>query len=167
YPQSQHIRRCPMQFEMPKPGPKHKQLEKLAGNWRGEEKMYPSQWDPQGGVALARISSRIALDGFVLIGDYEQERDGSVCFRGHAVHSVDEKTGEAVLTWWDSMGKEADIFRGGWDGDVLTVTQQGGQMHMRMTYDCRNPAQLKSRMEVSTDGKEWKPLFDGVYTKAA
>jgi hypothetical protein len=49
-------------------------MEKLAGNWEGEEKMPPSRWDPKGGAAIGRRKSRPALNGFALISDYEQDR---------------------------------------------------------------------------------------------
>ena len=47
--------------------------------------MHPSQWDPKGGVAIGRTKSRLALNGFALISDYEQKRDGVVTFTGHGV----------------------------------------------------------------------------------
>ena len=72
-------------MEMPKPAPGHLKLERMAGSWEGEEKMPPSQWDPKGGVATGRSKSRVALSGFALITDYEQERDGIVTFSGHGV----------------------------------------------------------------------------------
>ena len=40
-----------------------------AGDWMGEERVYPSPWDPVGGTATTRVSNRIGLDGFVVIGD--------------------------------------------------------------------------------------------------
>ena len=33
-----------MSFEMPKPTGHHQKLKKLAGQWTGVEKMYPSEW---------------------------------------------------------------------------------------------------------------------------
>ena len=52
-------------MEMPKPTDVHKKLERLAGKWKGEEKMYPSPWDPNGGIAVGRVNNRPALDGFI------------------------------------------------------------------------------------------------------
>ena len=42
-------------MDMPKLGPAQQQLAKLAGNWSGEEKLSPSQWDPKGGTAMGRV----------------------------------------------------------------------------------------------------------------
>ncbi|MFQ5479560.1 MAG: hypothetical protein ACE5E4_13205, partial [Candidatus Binatia bacterium] len=65
-------------MHMPGPSPGHKRLELLSGNWEGEETMHPSQWDPEGGVAVGRNHNSLSLSGFALISDYEQERDGAV-----------------------------------------------------------------------------------------
>ena len=59
---------------MPEPSASHRKLEKIAGRWEGEEKMYASPWDAKGGSAIGRINSRLALNGFALINDYEQGR---------------------------------------------------------------------------------------------
>ena len=40
-------------MEMPKVGTEQKRLNELfSGTWRGEEKLYPSDWDPKGGTAF-------------------------------------------------------------------------------------------------------------------
>jgi hypothetical protein len=85
-------------MEMPIPSDGHRKLEKIAGQWEGEETMHPSPWDPQGGRATDRIKSRVALSGFALINDYEQERDGKVTFTGHAVFTFDPKEDLYTLT---------------------------------------------------------------------
>ncbi len=141
-------------------------LKQLAGQWEGDETMYPSQWDPQGGVAHARMASRIALDGFALLMDYEQSRDGRVTYQGHGVMTHDGTSGTYHLHWFDSMGGVPEVFTGGFDGDVLTVAHGGPAMHVRMTYDVTDRDAMKTRMEMSADGSEWKALFDGVYRRS-
>jgi hypothetical protein len=37
---------------------------------------------------------------------------------------------------------------------------------MRMTYDFSEPGRLKSRMEMSSDGAEWKIMFEGSLSKS-
>ncbi len=61
-----------MTFEMPKPTAHHQKLTKLAGQWTGVEKMFPSDWDPKGGTATGRQSARVSLDGFPLLLHYDQ-----------------------------------------------------------------------------------------------
>jgi hypothetical protein len=60
----------------PTPNEQHRRLELLAGVWRGTETMHPSQWDPNGGTAEGTNEIRVALNGFALVTDYRQLRDG-------------------------------------------------------------------------------------------
>ena len=154
-----------MSFEMPKPTEHHQKLKKLAGQWTGVEKMYPSEWDPKGGTATGRQSARVSLDGFAVLMDYEQERDGNITYQGHAVWTYDPKESVYVLHWFDSMGSPAEVFKGAFSGDVLTVSH-GGPMHARMTYDfSQGSAKIMSKMEMSKDGKSWDTFFESTYEK--
>lgn len=153
-------------MEMPKPSPAHARLERLAGRWRGTEQMQPSQWDPEGGAAVGRSTSRLALNGFALITDYEQERDGAVTFSGHGVYTCDPETEVYRLHWFDGLGSPPEVFTGRFDGDVLTLAHGGPGMHVRMTTDLTAPGVMVSKMEMSPDGVDWKTLFDGRYERA-
>lgn len=154
-------------MEMPKPGPSHKQLEAFAGMWKGEEKMYPSEWDPQGGTYGALMNSRVACDGFYVVGEYEQSRGAVVTFRGHSVIGIDPGTQEVVMHWFDSMGTGVNEFRGKFEGQALTMLAKNPMGQHRMTYDLREKGTMRSKMETSKDGKSWKAMFDGVYQKKA
>ena len=72
-------------MEMPKPTEAHHKLSALAGRWIGKEVMPPCPWDPKGGTAIGRCDNRVSVEGFVVLHDYEQERNGAVSFRGHGV----------------------------------------------------------------------------------
>ena len=153
-------------MDMPKPNPAHKQLERLAGIWRGKENMHPSQWMPDGCVADGETRSRVALDGFAVVCDYEQSIGGQATFRGHGVYTIDGKNGDVVLHWFDTMGGQHEEFRGGWQGDKLVLQSKSPMMgHMRMTYDLGKAGELGSSMENSQDGSSWSTMFDGVYTR--
>ncbi len=152
-------------MDMPQPTDQHIRLQVLLGQWHGAETMHPSQWDPQGGTATGRTNSRLALNGFAVISDYEQERDGVVTFTGHGVMTYNTKETCYVLHWFDCMGSPPEVFKGAFDGDVLTVAHGGPGMHARLTYDVSQKKRMTSRMEMSSDGKEWKILFDGSYEK--
>jgi hypothetical protein len=152
-------------MEMPKPTAEHERLAKLAGTWKGEETMHPSQWEPEGGVAQAVTKSRVALDGFAVVSDYEQSRHGQRSFAGHGVYTWDAEKGEVVLHWFDSMGTGVDVFRGKWDGERLQMLCRNAMGHWRFSYDCSAEGKLTSRMEMSPDGKSWKAMFDGKYRR--
>jgi hypothetical protein len=150
-------------MDMPKPGPGHLKMEQLAGHWGGEEKMHPSQWDPKGGIAIGRTKSRMALGGFALISDYEQERDGVITFTGHGVLSFESINEVYTLHWFDCMGSPPEVFAGRFNGGVLPLAHGGPGMHVRITYDVTNPEYMLSKMEISQDGAVWNTLFDGRY----
>ena len=151
-------------MEMPIPSAGHRKLEKIAGRWEGEEKMYPSPWDQKGGTAIGRISSRVALNGFALINDYEQERDGEITFTagqtGHGVFTYDPEEDSYTLVWVDCMGAPPEIFKGNFEGDVLKLAHGGPGMHVRLTYNVSEPDCLTTSMEMSQDGQTWNRFFD-------
>lgn len=153
-------------MDMPKPTPGHTNLERLAGNWEGEEKMFPSEWDPKGGVAKGRTKSRLSLDGFAVIGDYQQERNGAVTYSGHSVFTFDPKANMYSVHWFDCMGSPPEVFTGALKGDLLTMAHGGPGMHARLTYDFSDAKQLQTKMEMSKDGAAWNTLFEGRYKRA-
>src|ERR687887_169835 len=59
----------------PSPLPEHKKLAVFAGEWAGEEMVYPSRWTA-GGPATSHVVARMDLNGFYLIQDTRQVRDG-------------------------------------------------------------------------------------------
>jgi len=151
---------------IPKPSAGHLKLHVLAGRWQGEETMYPSQWDPKGGKATGRNVSRMSLSDFVLISDYEQERNGIITYAGHGVFTYQPKDNTYSLHWYDSMGSPPEAFIGGLSGDILTLAHGGPGMHARMTYDLSEaPNLLATKMEMSPDGSSWQTLFDARYRK--
>ena len=152
-------------MEMPKPGDAHKKLEKLVGSWSGEEKMSPSPWDPAGGTAAARINNKLAIDGFNVVQDYEQERGGVVNFRGHGVFSYDTAGKCYTLHWFDSMGMAPNVFKGNFEGEVLTMTSQSPQASTQAIFDLREPGRYTFKMSMSPDGKQWHPMMEGKYQR--
>jgi hypothetical protein len=152
-------------MEMPKPSDAHRRMEKLVGEWRGDERIHPSPWDSAGGPAVARVSNRLALDGFAVVQDYEQERGGAVSFRGHAVLRWDAEKDEYVFHWFDSSGMPPTEFRGGFEDDVLTVAHGNEQGHARAVFDLRPEGRYLYRMEVSGDGQTWHPFMEGDYRR--
>jgi hypothetical protein len=60
---------------MPQPREEHRKLATLAGDWSGPERLFPSPWGP-GGEATGHMSARMSVDGFFLVQDYEEERNG-------------------------------------------------------------------------------------------
>ena len=152
-------------MEMPKPTEAHRKLAALAGRWTGTETIPPCPWDPKGGTAVGRCENRIAADGFILVHDYEQERNGAVTFRGHGVFTHDAAVNCYLLYWWDSMGVAANVFKGNFNGDTLQMTCVDHQGHSRTTWGFPAPNTYSFRMEMSQDGQQWMTMMEGDYTR--
>src|SRR5882762_2913398 len=119
---------------MPKPTEAHRKLNALAGRWVGKEIIPPCPWDPKGGTAIGRCDNRVAVDGFILAHDYEQERDGKINFRGHGVFTYDTAEKCHVLRWWDSMGVAVNVFKENFERNTLRMICRDSQGHSRTTW---------------------------------
>jgi hypothetical protein len=148
---------------MPEPTEHHRKLSALAGSWGGPEKLYPSPWGP-GGEATGRMSARLAVDGFFLLQDYEEERDGRVVFRGHAVMGYDAREESYLWYWFDSVGAPPPApSRGKWEGDTLTFSSESpGQ---RYTYRFESETRYSFRIEASRHGASWQPVMEASYVR--
>ena len=155
-----------MQMEMPNVQEQHRRLEKLAGSWVGEETLSPSPWDPKGGPAMGKIEARVGLDGFFLISDYVQERNGKVSYRGHGVYGYDQKQGRWTMHWFDNMGMGCTgVALGIWEGDKLIFQSQGEMGHGRFTYTFLADGRHNFKLENSMDGKNWQLFMEGNYRR--
>jgi hypothetical protein len=153
-------------MRLPQPGEAHARLRTLVGRWQGRETLQPAPWDPAGGTATAVVDNRVVLDGFAVVQDYQQSRDHSPTFAGHAVLWWDPAADQHVMTWFDAMSGTPTEYRGGFDGDVLTLTStaaRGG--YSRCTFDCRTPDRYGFMLEVSADGQTWTPAMEGTYRR--
>ncbi len=152
-------------MDMPKPGAPQQQLAKLTGNWAGNETLAPNPWDSKGGTATAKVNNRVAVDGWAVVQEYEQTRDGKVSFKGHGVFSHDAAKNVVVLQWYDSMAGGPFTYTGIWKGDVLTLTGASGGGHGRCTFDVSGGG-YKFVMDFSQDGKQWATFMSGAYRKS-
>jgi hypothetical protein len=153
-------------MDMPKPTQEHHRLARLAGRWVGEETLHPSPWDPKGGKAKGRMRARMALGGFHLIMDYEQERDGRMTFEGHGVLGWDPRGKCYALHWFDSSGIEHGApSLGSWEGPTLSVQHETTDAgHSRQVYEI-DEDEYRFKLQHSADGREWKTFLEGNYRR--
>src|SRR3954466_12112930 len=74
------------------PLPEHARVAAFAGEWNGEEVVFASRWT-EGGTATSRVVAHMDLNGFYLIQDSVQTRDGKQSFATHASSPSTAKTG--------------------------------------------------------------------------
>ena len=151
-------------MEMPRPTDAHQKLERLVGDWTGEETMHASPWSPAGKFT-GRVRNARALDGFAVVQDYQQVQNGQVAFRGHGIFRFDAPSGTYQLTWFDSFGVAASLFTGTFEDDVLRMQMGMAQGHMRVRWDLAKAGAIDYLMEVSGDGKQWQPMLEGIYKR--
>ena len=152
-------------MEAPQVTESHAVLKKFVGSWLGEETVFPSEWKPDGAVALGRIKNQIALNEFVLIQDLAQSRDGQVVYRAHNLFRWDEGEQRYVLTWFDSVGFPPNELRGQYEDGVLTFVGRDPGGHSRLVYDFREPDQYTFQMFSSADGDSWQANIEAVYLR--
>ena len=87
----------------PAPLDEHRRLAVFAGEWAGEETVFPSRW-VAGGQATSHVVARMDLNGFYLIQDTRQTRDGRESFATHGVFTFDREDRLYKLFWYDSLG---------------------------------------------------------------
>lgn len=153
-------------MEMPQVGDAHRKLHRFAGTWEGSETLSPSPWDPVGGPAVGKVVNRVALDGFAVMQDYEQFRNGVRSFSGHGVFAWNAQENCYQMYWFDSMGCAGNLFKGNFDGDVLTVYSDS-HMKSRAVFDISQPDAYSFRMDIGGEGDQWMTFMEGRYARQA
>ena len=153
-------------MHMARPNEHHERLANaLAGTWKGTETMHPSDWDPNGSKAPATATWNRALGNFVVIVDYCIHNQGQPDYQGHGVYTIDPENNDVLCHWFDNIAGQHELFRGSWTGDVLTMQSKSPMGYMQLRYDLSEPGKLKSSGKMSSDGENWKPMFDGLHAR--
>ena len=148
-------------MNMPTPGPEHEKLVQLAGDWTGDETIYPSPWSPEEQQRVGHIRAHV-LDGFFVVSDYEQKAGDEVTFRGHGVYSWDPEEEQYVMYWFDSMGGAGGVARGFLEGNQLTFQNTWPMGHHRYRYTFEQ-GETVFEMAMSQDGESWQTMMVGHY----
>lgn len=147
------------------PGEPQRLLQRLAGEWRGMEMMFPPD-APDGMQVEGIIQSRMELGGWFLFMGYAQLQDGQAAYTAHGVIGYDHSGENVTLHWFDSQGwNPGQPFRGNWDGNRLVLTIESENGHDRLTYELLGADEYTTRLENSADGQEWKTLITGSYER--
>jgi hypothetical protein len=142
-------------------------LERLAGEWQGEETIATTRWG-EGGPARGHFSARLDLGGRALLMDYREERNAQPALQVHAVFTVSPGHDEYALHWFDSYGFiPAQPAPGRWDGERLVFLRSSPRGQTRHTY-AFGDGTCELVLESSFDGGErWEAVMHGSYRRAA
>ena len=137
----------------------------FAGEWSGEEVVYPSRWT-QGGPATSRVVARIDLNGFYLIQDSVQMRDGKEIFATHGIFAYDRDDRTYKLFWYDSLGyTPPSPASGGWVGQTLTLVRGSLRGNARHVYEIIDDNSYSLKIQFSPDAEGWADVLTGVYRR--
>ncbi|MDA9547470.1 MULTISPECIES: DUF1579 family protein [unclassified Bradyrhizobium] len=147
------------------PLPEHARLAAFAGEWVGEEMVFPSRWTA-GGPATSRTVARMDLNGFYLIQDSVQMRDGKQVFATHGIFTFDRDDRTYKLFWYDSLGyTPPSPASGGWAGKTLTLVRGSLRGNARHVYEIINEDSYSLKIQFSPDAEGWSDVLTGVYRR--
>jgi Protein of unknown function (DUF1579) len=150
----------------PSPLPEHHKLAVFAGEWDGEEMVYPSRWTA-GGLAMSHVTAHMALNGFYLIQDTRQMRDGKEIFATHGLFTYDREDRTYKLFWHDSLGYyPPSPASGGWTGKALTLVRGSLRGNARHVYEVVDDNTYNLKIQFSPDAEGWADVLTGVYRRA-
>jgi hypothetical protein len=151
----------------PSPLPEHNKLSVFAGEWSGEEMVYPSRWTT-GGPATSRVSAHIALNGFYLIQDTVQMRDGKQSFATHGLFTYDREDRTYKLFWHDSLGYyPPSPASGGWAAKSLVLVRGSLRGNARHVYEVVDDNTYNMKIQFSPDAEGWNDVLTGVYRRVS
>jgi hypothetical protein len=149
----------------PKPLEEHRRLEVFAGEWTGEETVFPSRW-VEGGQATSRVSARMDLSDFYLIQDTRQTRDRKESFATHGVFTFDREDRLYKLFWHDSLGYFAQSpASGSWKDQRLTLIRSSLRGIARHVYEIVDADTYTMKIQFSPDAEGWADVLTGVYKR--
>ena len=149
----------------PSPLPEHKKLAVFAGEWAGEEMVHPTRWT-QGGPATSHVVARIDLNGFYLIQDTRQTRDGKESFAAHGVFTYDRDDRTYKMFWHDSLGYYAPApASGGWIAKSLVLVRGSLRGNARHVYEVVDDDSYNLKIQFSPDAEGWADVLTGVYRR--
>lgn len=111
----------------PTPGPEHKKLEALVGEW---DAVMSVGGQESKGVAKYKM----ALGGFWLVSDFKGEVGGGE-FLGHGIDGYDVVKKKYTAYWFDSMSTAPLAMEGEYDksGKILTMVGEGPSLDGTIT----------------------------------
>src|SRR6202012_3324163 len=114
----------------------------------------------------SHVVARIALDGFYLIQDSVQTRDGKPSFATHGVFTYDREDRTYKLFWHDSRGYyRPPPAAGGWDAKSLFLVRGSLRGNARHVYEVVDDNTYNMKIQFSPDAEGWADVLTGVYRR--
>lgn len=106
------------------------------------------------------------LNGFYLIQDVRQMRDGRETFATHGLFTYDREDRRYKMFWHDSLGYFAPApASGGWTNNVLTLVRGSLRGSARHVYEIVDADTYVLKIQFSPDAEGWADVLTGVYRR--
>jgi hypothetical protein len=153
------------------PGPNHKHLDSLVGEWNTEGKFWMEGPEPK--VILATASNKWIHDGRFVQSDYKSVWDG-MPFNGTNTLGYDNYSKKFSSVWMDNMSTSMMVQSGTGDASGKNISyegdapdcQTGKVAKHRSTYNIVSKDKHVFEMHKELDGK-WIKLMEITYTRKA
>ena len=114
----------------------------------------------------SRVVARMDLNGFYLIQDSVQTRDGKDIFATHGLFTYDCEDRTYKLFWYDSLGYTPPApASGGWVGNTLTLVRGSLRGNARHLYEIIDDDSYSMKIQFSPDAEGWADVLTGIYRR--
>ena len=141
-------------------------LAAFAGEWNGEEVVFPSRWT-EGGPATC--ACRRAHGPQRLLSDpglRSRSATASRVFATHGIFTYDREDRTYKLFWYDSLGyTPPSPASGGWVGKTLTLVRGSLRGNARHVYEIIDDNSYSLKIQFSPDAEGWADVLTGIYRR--
>ena len=150
----------------PTPLEEHRKLAAFAGEWSGEEVVYPSRWNAG---RPRHLACRRAHRSQRLLSDPGHPPDRATARRASpptALFTYDREDRLYKLFWHDSLGYyPPSPASGGWIGKTLTLVRGSLRGNARHVYEVIDDNSYSMKIQFSPDAEGWADVLTGVYRR--
>ena len=156
------------------PGPEHKKLDVMLGNWEGDVKFWMNPGDePMTSHGTAKREWMLNGRWLAEHVDAPAMMEGGPAFKGFGLTGYNTIEKRYEMYWFENMSTWAMTATGKWDDAKKTLTFEGDDIdpatgkrrHTRSSVDLSNPnREVMVGYTMGPDGKEFKS-FEGTFEK--
>jgi hypothetical protein len=110
-------------MKLGQPGPHHKHLEAMVGDWEVAGKFWEDPTKPPSDIK-GTATYKAILGGRYIVEDFASEMMGQP-FQGHGIYGYDNMSKKHTAVWMDTMSTNMMFTQGACDKDCKTITLEG------------------------------------------
>ena len=139
----------------------HLKMHVFAGDWEGEDTVYPGFFAKEEMTANSIAQNMLAFGGFGVIHDYIQTQPDGSRHHIHGVIQFSDMTGDYHMDLYTWLGRRS--FTGRLRDNAFSFTQRGPNGQLRITYDFSEADVCKFEFDQAKEGEDFVPSVRGLY----